>query len=255
MGRLSGRTAVVTGAAEGIGAHYARALAGEGANVCLVDVLASSGLADEINALNAGGRAISKICDVSNAAAISAVIAEAERAFGGVQVLVNNAAVFARLTQKPMEQISSEEFDEALRVNVRGVFECVKAVIPVMRRQKYGKIINIASGTVFRGATGMLHYVASKGAVLSMTRSMARELGGDGIRCNCIAPGLVMTEAIKARTGPAVDLVKQYSVDARSLKREQQPEDLVGSLIYLASADSDFVTGQVLVVDGGNVMH
>lgn len=255
MGRLSGRTAIVTGAAEGIGQHYARALAGEGANVCLVDVLPSDKLADEINALNAGGRAISKVCDVSEAADVAAVVAETEKAFGGVQILVNNAAVFARLTQKPMEQISSDEFELALNVNVRGVFECVKAVIPVMRKQKYGKIINIASGTIFRGAPGMLHYVASKGAVLSMTRSMARELGGDGIRCNCIAPGLVMTEAIKAREGAGVDQVKQYSIDARSLKREQHPEDLVGSLIYLASADSDFVTGQVLVVDGGNVMH
>jgi NAD(P)-dependent dehydrogenase (short-subunit alcohol dehydrogenase family) len=251
MGRLSGRTAIVTGAAEGIGQHYSRALAGEGANVCLVDVLPSDALVKEIT--QAGGKAISRVCDVSDAAAVAAVVAETEKAFGGVHILVNNAAMFARLTQTPMEKISSDAFDDALRVNVRGVFECVKAVLPVMRRQKYGKIINIASGTIFRGAPGMLHYVASKGAVLAMTRSLAQELGGDGIRCNAIAPGLVMTEAIQARQG--VDHVKQASINSRSLKREQAPEDLVGTLIYLASADSDFVTGQTVVVDGGAVMH
>jgi NAD(P)-dependent dehydrogenase (short-subunit alcohol dehydrogenase family) len=200
-----------------------------------------------------GGKAIGKLCDVSKADEVAAMVAETEKAFGGVQVLVNNAAAFARLTQTPMEHISTDEFDTALRVNVRGVFECVKAVLPVMRRQKYGKIINIASGTIFRGVPGMLHYVASKGAVLAMTRSMSQELGGDGIRCNAIAPGLVMTEGIKARQG--VDHVKQLSINGRALKREQLPEDLVGTLIYLASADSDFVTGQTLVVDGGAAMH
>jgi NAD(P)-dependent dehydrogenase (short-subunit alcohol dehydrogenase family) len=252
MGRLSGRTAIVTGAAEGIGVHYAKALAAEGANVCLADVRPPQSVADAINSAGVG-RAIAQICDVGNPPEVKAMVAATEDAFGGVQVLVNNAAVFARLVQKPMDQLSSEEFDEALRVNVRGIFECVKAVLPAMRREKYGKIINIASGTVFRGTPGMLHYVASKGAVLAMTRSMANELGGDGIRCNCLAPGLVMTDAIKAREG--ADRVKQLSIDTRALKREQMPEDLVGTLIYLASADSDFVTGQALVVDGGAVMH
>jgi NAD(P)-dependent dehydrogenase (short-subunit alcohol dehydrogenase family) len=252
MGRLSGRTAIVTGAAEGIGVHYARGLAAEGANVCLADVRPAQALADAINE-ERGGKAIAELCDVSDPAAVGAMVAATEKAFGGVHILVNNAAVFARLVQKPMDQLTSEEFDEALRVNARGTFECVKAVLPIMRRQQYGKIINIISGTIFRGITGMVHYVASKGAVLAMTRSMANELGADGIRCNSLAPGLVMTDAIKAREG--VDRVKQFSIETRALKREQTPEDLVGTLIYLASADSDFVTGQALVVDGGAVMH
>ncbi len=255
MGRLSGRTAIVTGAAEGIGVHYAKGLAREGANVCLVDVVDPASIVRDINgsAGNTGTVAIGQVCDVSKPAEIAAAVKATVDAFGGVQVLVNNAAVFARLTQKPFDQISSDEFDKALAVNVRGVFECVKAVTPVMRRQGYGKIVNIASGTIFRGVTGMLHYVASKGAVLAMTRSLANELGGDGVRCNAIAPGLVMTEAIKARTG--VDHVKQHSINTRALKREQVPDDLVGTVVYLASADSDFVTGQTIVVDGGAVMH
>ena len=254
MGRLNGRTAIVTGAAEGVGVHYAKALAAEGANVCLADVRPSDAVVKEINASSiSGGKAIGVQCDVSKAAQVASMVAAAEKTFGEVHILVNNAAVFARLTQTPMDRLSSDEFDLALAVNVRGVFECVKAVLPIMRRQKYGKIINVCSGTVFRGTTGMLHYVASKGAVLAMTRSMANELGGDGIRCNCIAPGLVMTDAIAAREG--VDHIKQMSINTRALKRAQTPDDLVGSLIYLASADSDFVTGQALVVDGGAVMH
>jgi NAD(P)-dependent dehydrogenase (short-subunit alcohol dehydrogenase family) len=255
MGRLSGRTAIVTGAAEGIGMTYAEALSAEGANVCLADIKPPDAVVKRINAAsgNERGNAIGQICDVSDTRQVAAMVQAAEEAFGGVQVLVNNAAVFARLTQKPFDQLSSEEFDLALTVNVRGVFECVKAVTPIMRRQRYGKIVNIASGTIFRGVTGMLHYVASKGAVLAMTRSLANELGGDGIRCNAIAPGLTMTEAIKARTG--VDHVKQTSINTRAIKREQVPDDLVGTLIYLASADSDFVTGQTIVVDGGAVMH
>jgi NAD(P)-dependent dehydrogenase (short-subunit alcohol dehydrogenase family) len=255
MGRLSGRTAIVTGAAAGIGATYARALAAEGANVCLADRDPSDAVVAAIKSTkgNDGGDAISEICDVRDPKQIATMVQATERAFGTVHVLVNNAAVYAQLTQTPFDQISDEQWEQALLVNVRGVYECAKAVLPAMRRQGYGKIINIASGTVFRGSTGMLHYVASKGAVLAMTRSMANELGGDGIRCNCIAPGLVMTDAIAARAG--VDHIKQAMIGARALKRAEVPDDLVGTLIYLASPDSDFVTGQTIVVDGGSILH
>jgi NAD(P)-dependent dehydrogenase (short-subunit alcohol dehydrogenase family) len=179
MGRLSGRTAIVTGAAAGIGATYARALAAEGANVCLADRDPSDAVVAAIKAAkgNDGGDAIGAICDVRDPKQIAAMVQSSERAFGAVHVLVNNAAVYARLTQTPFDQITGEQWEQALLVNVRGVYECTKAVLPAMRRQGYGKIINIASGTVFRGTTGMLHYVASKGAVLAMTRSMANELG------------------------------------------------------------------------------
>jgi NAD(P)-dependent dehydrogenase (short-subunit alcohol dehydrogenase family) len=175
-------------------------------------------------------------------------------AFGRIDVLVNNAAVFARLPAiKPFEQLTQEEWDLALSVNVRGVFECTKAVLPHMRKQGHGKVINVSSGTAFKGTPGMLHYVASKGAVVSMTRSLANELGKDNITCNCIAPGLVMTDAILNQ--PGIENVRAGAVDSRFLKRQQQPQDLAGTLVYLASADSDFVTGQIIVVDGGSALH
>ena len=139
-----------------------------------------------------------------------------------------------------------------MRVNVRGVFECSKAVAPYMRRQGYGKIVNIASGTVFKGTPRLMHYVASKGAVVAMTRCLARELGDDGVRVNCLAPGLTMSEAVRAS---ALGATAANTVATRALKREEEPQDLIGTLVFLCAPDSDFMTGQTLVVDGGSVMH
>ncbi|MCZ7564059.1 MAG: SDR family oxidoreductase [Burkholderiales bacterium] len=141
-----------------------------------------------------------------------------------------------------------------MAVNVRGPFECVKAVVPVMRRRRYGKIINISSGTVFKGTPLFLHYVTSKGAVVAMTRCLARELGEDGIRVNTLAPGLVMSEGVRESESWTAPIVAA-NVATRALKREAAPDDVVGTLLYLASAESDFVTGQLIVVDGGSVMH
>jgi NAD(P)-dependent dehydrogenase (short-subunit alcohol dehydrogenase family) len=148
--------------------------------------------------------------------------------------------------------IESDEWDKVMAVNTRGVFECVKAVVPTMRAQKYGKIINIASGTLFKGTPHLLHYVASKGAVVAMTRVMARELGADNILVNCIAPGLTLSPAVQMTYSRAeIDANKA----SRALKREEEPEDITGALIFFASAESDFITGQTLLVDGGSVMH
>lgn len=251
MGKLDGKTAIVTGAAEGIGVEYARALALEGAKVALWDVLDASATARQIS--DAGGAAKAFPCDVSDARSVHDALDATIAAFGALHVLVNNAAVFARLYQKPFEDISSEEFDKAMAVNVRGPFECAKAVAPLMRAQGYGKIINVASGTAFKGTAGMLHYVASKGAIISMTRSLANELGKDGIRVNCIAPGLVMTDAILAREG--MEEFRQMSAASRFLKAPQTPDNLTGTLVFLAGPDSDFITGQTIVVDGGSAMH
>jgi NAD(P)-dependent dehydrogenase (short-subunit alcohol dehydrogenase family) len=252
MGKLDGKSAIVTGAAQGIGATYAKALAAEGANVCVSDVSDPKAVADAINA--AGGRAIGVIADVSDPKSVAALAAETAKAFGGIHILINNAAIFGKLALKPFTDITSSEWDDVMRVNVRGVFECTKAVVPYMRKQRYGKIITIASGTVFKGNPMFLHYVTSKGAVVAMTRSLARELGDDGIRVNCLAPGLVMSENVK--TNPVWSgAVVTNNIASRALKREAVPEDMVGTMIYLCSPDSDFMTGQTVVVDGGSVMR
>ena len=252
MSRLNGRAIIVTGAAQGIGAAYAQALAAEGARVSLCDLEAPEATLAAIR--KAGGEAIGMACDITDAAAVGRLVQATETAFGGVQGLVNNAALFGRLDLKKLDQITSEEWDRVLTVNVRGSFECVKAVLPVMRRQRYGKIVNIASGTVFKGTPMMLHYVTSKGAIVAFTRAIARECGDEGIRCNCLAPGLTMSEAVRKNPVWAKSIV-QANVASRCLKREMVPEDLLGTLVFLCAADSDFMTGQTVVVDGGSAMH
>jgi NAD(P)-dependent dehydrogenase (short-subunit alcohol dehydrogenase family) len=251
MARLNGTAAIVTGAAQGIGATYAKALAAEGARVSVCDIESPDALVKEIRA--SGGEAIGQVCDVTDPKSVAALVQATEKAFGGVQVLVNNAALFGKILHKPFYEIPSEEWDRVMTVNTRGSFECAKAVVPVMRRQGYGKIINIASGTVFKGTPLMMHYVSSKGAVVAMTRVMARELGDFGICCNAIAPGLTLSEVVKGRND--FGALRNLNLQSRSLKREQTPEDLVGALLFLASHDSDFMTGQTMLVDGGSAMH
>ena len=251
MARLSGTAAIVTGAAQGIGATYAKALAAEGARVSVCDVDPTDRVVAEIRA--AGGEAIGQVCDVTDAKSVAALVRATDEAFGGIQVLVNNAALFGKITLKPFFEISSQEWDRVMAVNTRGTFECVKAVLPVMQRQAYGKIINIASGTVFKGVPMMLHYVASKGAIVAMTRALSRELGEHNICCNAIAPGLTLSEVVKGRNDYSA--MRTANVATRSLKREETPDDLIGALVFLASHDSDFMTGQTMIVDGGSAMH
>lgn len=250
--RLEGRVAIVTGAAQGLGADFARALAREGAAVCVADVLDSGPVAAEI--VRAGGQSIGVRCDVTDPESVREMVETATKSLGNIVILVNNAGLFTNLPLRSMLEIDSAEWDKVMAVNVRGAFECVRAVVPQMKKHKYGKIINLSSGTVFKGAPNLLHYVASKGAVLAMTRSMARELGVDGICVNTLAPGLILSEGVKQHTG-WTGSVGESTVASRALKREGIPADLLGTLVYLASADSDFVTGQAVVVDGGSVMH
>ncbi len=252
QGRLAGRTAIVTGAAQGIGAHYARAMAAEGASVAVADVLDAAPVARAI--VDAGGKALALRADVTDPQSVRQMVAAAEASLGPADILVNNAALFGNLARKRFEDIDGAEWDRVMSVNVRGVFECVKAVTPQMRRRRYGKIVNIASGTVFKGTPMLLHYVTSKGAIVAMTRALARELGEDGIRVNTLAPGLVMSENVVSNPAWKGGVVEN-TVASRAIKREEMPEDLLGALVFLCSAESDFVTGQVLVVDGGSVMH
>jgi NAD(P)-dependent dehydrogenase (short-subunit alcohol dehydrogenase family) len=247
-GRLADRVIMITGAGQGIGKVYAYGLAAEGAKLVLCDLKDPAAVAEQIAA--DGGEAISRAADITDPAAVKALVAAAQERFGTVHGLVNNAAMFTVLGNKPFYEIESDEWDKVMQVNTRGSFECAKAVVPLMRKQKYGKIVNVASGTLFKGSPGMMHYVASKGAVVAMTRVMARELGPDNICVNAIAPGFTESEMIG-------DHVKrsQPTIDSRCFKRPEKPEDLVGTVAFLCSADSDFVTGQTILVDGGSVLH
>jgi NAD(P)-dependent dehydrogenase (short-subunit alcohol dehydrogenase family) len=173
--------------------------------------------------------------------------------FGKIDVLINNAALFAPLAEQSCTEIDTAVWDRVMAINLRGPFLMVKHVVPHMKAQGYGKIINIGSGTAFRGIPWMLHYVTSKGGILAMSRALSRELGEHGIRVNTLAPGFTMSETVIAENPGHVETARARAVASRALKRDQTPEDLLGALVFLASADSDFVTGQTIAVDGGNV--
>ena len=251
MTKLNDQVALVTGAGRGIGVVYAKALAGAGAKIVVSDVLDTEPTVVGIE--QAGGTAIGTTCDVTDPGQVQAMVDTAMSAYGRIDVLVTNASLFANLKMKPFTEIDEAEWDRVMTTNVRGVFTCAKAVVPVMRRQGRGKIINIASGTVFKGSPNLLHYVTSKGATIALTRSMARELGADGIQVNAIAPGLVMSEAVK--TQPQWQATKDANAATRAIARDMVPDDLIGTLLFLSSSDSDFITGQTIVCDGGSVMH
>ena len=250
--RLSDKVAIVTGGARGIGAAFCEGLAAAGAKVVVADVLDGNPVADRIAQTQT--RSIYVRADVTSKDSVANLVAETVREFGTVDILVNNAALFADLPVKPFLEIGEDEWDRVMAVNVRGPFQCAKAVAPVMIEKKNGRIVNLASGTAFKGTANLLHYVASKGAVVSMTRSLARELGPHNICVNAIAPGLTMSEAVAVNpdwTGNA----SAAGIAARAIQREQVPADLLSTLIYLCSDDSNFVTGQTISVDGGALMR
>ena len=252
--RLKDRVTIVTGAAQGIGAVYACALAAEGAATVIVDIKDCSATKERVEARFPEATVVAHHCDVSSAQSVQALIDHVVERFGRLDVLVNNAAVFASLDRKPFEEIPVEEWDQVMSVNLRGVFLCARAAAPIMKTQKYGKIINIASDTMMKGTTRFAHYVASKGGVFAFTRAIAKELGQYGICVNSIAPGLTCTDVMEAEEGFTPARFDR-SVSARAIPRVQMPEDLTGTLIYLASADSDFVTGQCIVVNGGDNLY
>ena len=251
MERLNGKVAVVTGAGGGIGRALAGRLAADGAAVVIADLRNFSEAAAGIAKATAA-RTLGLQIDVSSEADVARMAAETVKAFGRIDILVNNAAVFSTLKLKPFEEIGVAEWRKVLDVNVIGAALCARACVPHMRKGGYGRIINLASGAPLKGVPLFLHYVSSKGAVIAMTRGLARELGKDGITVNSLAPGFTLSENVSGieehvRQGEKTRLT-------RALQRDETPEDLVGAVSFLASADAAFITGQTLVVDGGSAM-
>ena len=254
MGRLEDRVIIVTGGAHGIGRAYCEGLAREGARVVVADI-DGPGAETVAETLSAGGQeALAVQVDVAQAEATERMAQAALARFGRLDGLINNAALFQRpaMSRVPFEEIPVEEWDRLMAVNLRGLFLCCRAVVPHMKQQRRGKIVNISSGTVFYGAPLVAHYVTSKAGVIGLTRSLARELGEYNINVNAIAPGLTMSMEEESEARAAQN---QQRLQARSIKRTEVPQDLVGTVVFLCSSDSDFMTGQTLVVDGGAQMH
>jgi len=253
---LKDRVAIITGAAQGIGAAFAIGFAKEGAKIVIADIL--DGLHSVEAVAKAGSEAIFVKTDVSKQEECDALAKAAFERFGKIDILLNNAAIFGNIVAKPFTQVTTEEWNRVMMVNTTGPFHCTKAVFPYMK-ERGGKIINISSATIFEGVPGLPHYVASKGAVMAFTRCMAKELGVHNINVNSIAPGFTHStggeNVDKNKTLPPFVPLEEMQMPARSLKRAAYPEDLVGTAIYLASDMSSFVTGQLIVHDGGLSFH
>jgi NAD(P)-dependent dehydrogenase (short-subunit alcohol dehydrogenase family) len=251
MARLEGRVAILTGGTKGIGRHYAHTLAGEGARLMIADVADGKDLAAELAGKHGANSVDSCVTDVSDESAVKALVARTIERFGKIDILINNAALFAPLAEQKVTEIDTALWDRVMAINVRGVFLMAKHVAPHMIARSYGKIINISSGTVARGIPNFAHYVTSKGAVTAFTRALSRELGEHNICVNNLAPGFTLSDSVISENPNHLEHSRQPSIARRALKRDQFPEDLLGALVFLASADSDFVTGQTIAVDGG----
>jgi NAD(P)-dependent dehydrogenase (short-subunit alcohol dehydrogenase family) len=244
---LAGRVVIVTGAAGGLGRAFALAFARAGAHVVAADI--DAGGAEQTVALidAEAGTSIAVELDVTDEPSVQAMVEGAVRAFGGVDVLVNNAAIYGALERKPFYELDPDAWDAVMRVNLKGPWLCSRACVPHMRARGGGAIVNVASATVFSGSPLWAHYVASKGGLIALTRTMARELGELGITVNAVAPGLTLTDA----TLGLIEDAETYGVSRGAIKRASRPEDVVGTVLFLASGASAFITGQTIVVDGG----
>ena len=239
MSALEGKVGIVTGGAQGIGAAIVSGLEAAGATVVVAD----------LNPPDGGIRA-----DVASEEDVSAMVEETLERHGRIDVLVNNAGLYASLEMRAFTEIPLDEWNRVLEVNVASMFLTCRAVVPIMREAGGGKIVNISSGTPFRGVPFLLHYVTSKGAIVALTRALAKELGRDSIHVNCVAPGFTMSDGVKSHP-EVIEKLRDVSVASRTIQRDQVPEDVVGAVVFLCTAAADFITGQTMVIDGGQYFH
>lgn len=249
MGRLEDRVAIVTGGAGVIGSAYCRGFAREGASVVVADLGSTDRIVAELT--EAGHRAAGVAVDVANQASTEAMARTVLDEYGRIDILVNNAAFFKTVTRGPFEDITVEEWDTTMAVNVRGPWLCSRAVIPEMKRRSWGRIINISSNVVWKGVPGFLHYTTSKSALVGFTRAMAREVGDYGITVNNVAPDFIPDEFLRQHQPGNEELVNAQ----RAIKRTSVPEDMVGTVLFLSSDEADFITGQAILVNGGAFMY
>jgi NAD(P)-dependent dehydrogenase (short-subunit alcohol dehydrogenase family) len=248
MSALDGKVAIVTGGAQGIGRAIAEGLAAEGARIVIADLKGAEAAAEAFE----GG--VGLTVDVSREEDTERMAAETVERCGGIDVLVNNAGLYASLAMRPFTEIPVDEWRTVMDVNVLSMFLTCRAVVPRMRERGGGWIVNISSGTPFRGVPFLLHYVTSKGAIVTLTKALAKELGPDEVLVNCVAPGFTMSAGVREHP-EVVDALRDVSLSARTLKRDQVPEDVVGAVVFLCGPGSTFVTGQTMVIDGGQYFH
>ncbi len=247
-GSLAGKVAVVTGAAQGIGNAIAKGLAAEGARIVVADLNRAEEAAQEFEA------GIGLTVDVADEAQVERMAQEVVERCGTIDILVNNAGLYASLQMRPFTEIPVDEWRQVMDVNVLSMFLTTRAVVPRMREQGGGRIVNISSGTPFRGVPFLLHYVTSKGAIVALTRALAKELGRDDVLVNCVAPGFTMSDGVREHP-EVIEALREVSVSSRTLQRDQEPEDVVGAVVFLCGPGATFVTGQTIVIDGGQYFH
>jgi NAD(P)-dependent dehydrogenase (short-subunit alcohol dehydrogenase family) len=247
-GSLEDKVAVVTGAAQGIGNAIAKGLAAEGARIVVADLNRAEKAAEEFE------DGIGLTVDVADEAQVEEMAQQVVERCGRIDILVNNAGLYASLQMRPFTEIPVEEWRQVMDVNFLSMFLTIRAVVPHMREQGGGRIVNISSGTPFRGVPFLLHYVTSKGAIVALTRALAKELGRDDVLVNCVAPGFTMSDGVREHP-EVIEALREVSVSARTLQRDQEPEDVVGAVVFLCGPGATFVTGQTIVIDGGQYFH
>ena len=247
-GSLAGKVAVVTGAAQGIGNAIAKGLAAEEARIVVADLSRAEEAAEEFE------DGVGLKVDVADEVQVERMAADVVDRCGRIDILVNNAGLYASLQMRPFTEIPVDEWRQVMDVNVLSMFLTTRAVVPRMRDQGGGRIVNISSGTPFRGVPFLLHYVTSKGAIVALTRALAKELGRDEVLVNCVAPGFTMSDGVREHP-EVIEALQQVSVSARTIQRDQVPEDVVGAVVFLCGPGAAFVTGQTIVIDGGQYFH